>query len=1081
MDNERQEIIRGVIHHVNEEPNFDSFDGEKAHPPVPLGHIDTGSLYKGGSDYDLDNDTEASLVNGNLPIKALDENIRDLDRATVNNIIQKAFIKLGVHTKPQYEGEGTMGYSFTDGTKSYKITTDVSEAAECQKMAGKTNKYLADVYEVHQVQMNGLKTKVFLIVMERLKVDYDTFGAYQEDLDEIFGKTCNSEFYNILELFRDYRDQYDHLYKTKIKPVLDQYPEQNKFWHQLLLIVTELKQNGIGSLDLTYSNLGYKNNGKLGFFDYGYSGDNSTRGVDTLALENMIYERITSYMKGSQAMTVKKKCQLGGNGDGTSTACNQGDINNVELKTISENVQLLDKNLLKTGKISEEDKQNILSITNGDNYTYLIGMLYQLFCRDADQAKKNEWFKTGVGQELRETYNDVKSFDPNVFPIAGYDPYLKSIHPIELVEALRVRRFAIKVIKTIPEVYLRNVRADIRTPRTPDQFKYPLEKTIKDLNDGLKMIARLSPEKKDMYMKKFFSSQHTTLESAAKGLENVEILFLSQEDSVEEIISKIGQAAYDGDAKLLYDKNNVVVADILSSDGMKFLGCGSTWCFHTESGNQYWSDYAGDDHVNIVWNFNVEPDAKDRMFVVLPTGEVYNMYNEYVDDGFDKLQQLGVGKVVNAYKRVRPARKTQKAFNENNNFVSLSEILRKELKKMLTEAKIVGINDLPFKNDIEKAGGKIYSVGGAVRDTLIGKESKDLDLLVTGLPFERLDNLLMKYGRVDTVGKSFGVIKFNSPETGELDIAIPRTERPTGQGGYQGFEVTSDHSLPIEKDLERRDFTINAIAKDSTGKKIDPYGGEQDIKNRVIRMVNPQAFSDDPLRMLRAVQFAARFGFTIEPKTFEAIKQNASKIKEISPERILIEFDKIVKKGNPAIGAQRLADTGLYENIFGVEPKFNVHEFHGVKTMGEFIYQLTKYSIANPAEFYKTNLKGDLDTYNEIKAYDLAFKDTSNNPVQNKLTVFAMYKTFPASVDSLILPDNIKNAIKEMKGLGMPFSFKELQINGNELLAMGYSGQQIGKILKDLLVDVYSGKVRNNNQLLLRQVIPVDQNPTKNK
>lgn len=403
------------------------------------------------------------------------------------------------------------------------------------------------------------------------------------------------------------------------------------------------------------------------------------------------------------------------------------------------------------------------------------------------------------------------------------------------------------------------------------------------------------------------------------------------------------------------------------------------------------------------------------------------------------------------------------------------------LQEMINEAIKISINDLPFKNDIEKAGGKVFSVGGAVRDAMIGKESKDLDLLVTGLPLDRLESLLMKYGKVDNVGKSFGIIKFNSPQTGELDIAIPRTEKPTGQGGYQGFDVTSDHTLPIEKDLERRDFTINAIAKDASGKTVDPYGGEQDIKNKIIRMVNPQAFSDDPLRMIRAVQFAARFGFTIEPKTFEAIKQNASKIKEISPERILIEFDKIVKKGNPAIGVQLLVDTGLYQNIFGVQPKVNVAEFGNVKSMAEFIYQLTKYSIPNPAEFYRVNLKGDLDTYNEIKAFDLAYKDQSNNPVQNKLTVFGMFKTSPVSIQSAILPDNIKAAISEMKSMGMPFSLKELQVNGNDLLAMGYTGQQIGKILKDLLVDVYSGKVRNNNQLLLRQILPVDQNPTKNK
>lgn len=408
------------------------------------------------------------------------------------------------------------------------------------------------------------------------------------------------------------------------------------------------------------------------------------------------------------------------------------------------------------------------------------------------------------------------------------------------------------------------------------------------------------------------------------------------------------------------------------------------------------------------------------------------------------------------------------------------------LQEMINEAIKISINDLPFKNDIEKAGGKIFSVGGAVRDAMIGKESKDLDLLVTGLPLERLESLLMKYGKVDNVGKSFGIIKFNSPQTGELDIAIPRTERKNSQGGYQGFDVTSDHNLPIEKDLERRDFTINAIAKDSNGNTVDPYGGELDIKNKIIRMVNPQAFSDDPLRMIRAVQFAARFGFTIEPKTFEAIQANASKIQEISPERILIEFDKIVKKGNPSIGAELLIETGLFGWIFennSTEPNVNFAELKKVKTMGEFIFILGSGNVPydSVSDFYKTKLKGDLDTYNEIRAYELAYGDQSNNPVQNKMTVFAMNKTSPVSLQSAILPDNIKSAISEMKSMGMPFSLKELQVNGNDLLAMGYSGQQIGQILKNLLIDVYSGKVRNNNQLLLRQILPVDQNPTKNK
>jgi len=107
----------------------------------------------------------------------------------------------------------------------------------------------------------------------------------------------------------------------------------------------------------------------------------------------------------------------------------------------------------------------------------------------------------------------------------------------------------------------------------------------------------------------------------------------------------------------------------------------------------------------------------------------------------------------------------------------------------MNEQAEVEISDLPFKNDVEQAGGKIYSVGGAVRDKILGRESKDLDLLITGVPLDQLESILKKYGKVDNVGKSFGIIKFNTPELGELDIAIPRKDSLK-----QGFVVKKDDS-----------------------------------------------------------------------------------------------------------------------------------------------------------------------------------------------------------------------------------------------------------------------------------------------
>ena len=388
--------------------------------------------------------------------------------------------------------------------------------------------------------------------------------------------------------------------------------------------------------------------------------------------------------------------------------------------------------------------------------------------------------------------------------------------------------------------------------------------------------------------------------------------------------------------------------------------------------------------------------------------------------------------------------------------------------EMLNE-EIMSLQDLPFKQEVEQAGGKIFSVGGAVRDEFLGKQSKDLDVLITGVPFEQLEQILSKYGRVDAVGKSFGVLKFKPKGvTDDIDIAIPRTETATGEGGHQGFDVKSDHTLPIEKDLSRRDFSINAIAKDVEGNVVDPYHGQEDLKNKIIRVVNPQAFSDDPLRMLRAVQFASRFGFTIEPQTMQMIQENAERVKEIAPERILTEFDKIIKKGNITTGVELLMNTGLYAQIFGDgKPKKISGRFDDVKTMGEFIYLLAVGTVQSPAEFYKNNLKGDIPTYKEIKALETAFSGDVSNPIMARSIAHNMYLFSPESLNSQIIPDALKIATLELLQGKYPKTVNELAVNGNDLANVGLKGKEIGDMQKSLLLKVYADKVRNNKEDLL--------------
>ncbi len=180
-------------------------------------------------------------------------------------------------------------------------------------------------------------------------------------------------------------------------------------------------------------------------------------------------------------------------------------------------------------------------------------------------------------------------------------------------------------------------------------------------------------------------------------------------------------------------------------------------------------------------------------------------------------------------------------------------------------------------DDILKKG-RIYEVGGAVRDRFLlkGKSVKDRDYLVTGVAYDDLTGILKTHGRVDLVGRSFGVIKFTEFRDGAaytFDVTLPRKEYSTGVG-HKDFRVDFDPQLKVEDDLLRRDFTINAMAVSlDKDELIDPLNGRLDLENRQLRMVYDGSFEDDPLRMLRAVQFAARFNFIIEPKTFEAIRR----------------------------------------------------------------------------------------------------------------------------------------------------------------------------------------------------------------
>jgi tRNA nucleotidyltransferase (CCA-adding enzyme) len=210
---------------------------------------------------------------------------------------------------------------------------------------------------------------------------------------------------------------------------------------------------------------------------------------------------------------------------------------------------------------------------------------------------------------------------------------------------------------------------------------------------------------------------------------------------------------------------------------------------------------------------------------------------------------------------------------------------------------------------LRAAGGRPWVVGGAVRDSLLDLPVKDFDVEVFGLPVELLEAVLRAHGRVDAVGQAFRVYKLSGVAglEGALDVALPRRDSKQGPG-HRGIGVEGDPAMPVEEAARRRDFTINAMLLDPrTGEIVDPSGGRRDLDGRVLRAVDPRTFGEDPLRALRAVQFAARYDLAVDPAT--AALCAAMPIAELPAERVFGEIEKLLLRApRPSRGLALLAD-----------------------------------------------------------------------------------------------------------------------------------------------------------------------------
>lgn len=210
---------------------------------------------------------------------------------------------------------------------------------------------------------------------------------------------------------------------------------------------------------------------------------------------------------------------------------------------------------------------------------------------------------------------------------------------------------------------------------------------------------------------------------------------------------------------------------------------------------------------------------------------------------------------------------------------------------------------------VRERGGRAFIVGGYVRDRLLGISSDEIDLEVYGIPEAELRHVLERIGRVEAVGQQFAVYKM-----GKVDVALPRRESKTGRG-HKAFAVTGDPAMPYEDAARRRDFTINAISWDPlTDEYVDPFNGREDLRQRRLRVVDARTFADDSLRVLRALQFTARFQLTADDETKSICRGIA--LDDLPAERIWGEFEKLLLKAErPSLGFALARDVGVTDKL----------------------------------------------------------------------------------------------------------------------------------------------------------------------
>ncbi len=430
--------------------------------------------------------------------------------------------------------------------------------------------------------------------------------------------------------------------------------------------------------------------------------------------------------------------------------------------------------------------------------------------------------------------------------------------------------------------------------------------------------------------------------------------------------------------------------------------------------------------------------------------------------------------------------------------------------------------------------GTLYAVGGRVRDELRADlegapfVAKDLDYVVTGLGLDDLVRSLQQVGRTELVGASFSVVKCVIGRA-TVDVALPRREQSTG-AGHRDFTVESGAAVTLKEDLARRDFRMNMMARELPGGRlVDPYGGVADIMARRIDILKPEAFEEDPLRMLRACQFAARFEYRPSDATLAAMRAAAPLAGSVSPERVRDELLKLLSARRPSIGFELMRETGILATLlpeiaegWGVEQNewhaYDVyrHTLHTLDAaspadpivrLGALLHDVAKPRTKDGPHFYRHEIVGEAMAReilerlrfsneevgavaglvrNHMYAGDPSLSDGAIRRFVRRVGVDALERQFAlraADVAGSGLPkrsdanERFEERVRALLALRPALSVADLAVSGRDVIAElveagllprgSRGGPLVGELLRDLLEQVTDDPEKNERELLL--------------